>query len=56
MRFRNYTKYLGIVIDENPSMAEHIESVAAKLKKANEAISKIRHYVPINLLRSIGAL
>jgi len=53
MRFSRYTKYLGILIDENLSMTEHTESIAIKLRKANGAISKIRHYVPINLLRSI---
>jgi len=53
MRFSRYTEYLGILIDENISMAEHTKSIAIKLRKANGAISKIRHYVPINLLRSI---
>ena len=50
MRFTKYTKYLGILIDENLSMAEHTESIAKKLRKTNGAIS---NYVPINLLRSI---
>ena len=46
-------KYLGIYIDNHLSFSKHINEVAAKLRKANGMLSKIRHYVPTNTLRSI---
>ena len=46
-------KYLGVLIDENLNWRNHIESVSLKLKRANGALSKIRHYIPEDILLSI---
>ena len=46
-------KYLGIVIDKNLNWHHQISNVAAKLNRANAMLSKIRHFVNFNTLKSI---
>ena len=53
MRFSKQTRYLGMLIDENLSMNSHNECISGRLRKANGALSLIRHYVPFSILRSI---
>ena len=53
MRFSSQTRYLGMLIDDNLTMEKHKDSVANKLRKANGALSLIRHYVPLSLSRCI---
>ena len=43
---RNYVKYLGVLIDENLSWDQHVKDLSNKLSRANEIISKLRHYAP----------
>ena len=46
-------KYLGIIIDKNLSWHHQISNVAAKLNRTNAMLSKIRHFVNFNTLKSI---
>eukprot|EP00111_Clytia_hemisphaerica_P004428 TCONS_00012655-protein len=46
-------KYLGVHLDNHLNWKVHTSSVAAKLRRANGAISKLRHYFPIHILLNI---
>ena len=48
-----YIKYLGIYLDETLSGENHCIILANKLRQANGMFSKIRHYVPVEELKSI---
>ena len=48
-----YVKYLGIIIDCHLNWKYQINTLSAKLSRANAMLSKIRHYVPENTLISI---
>ena len=43
-------KYLGVLLDADLSWKSQINDVAAKLKRANGALAKLRHYVPSSVL------
>ena len=45
-----YIKYLGIFLDKNLSWEKHINVTSLKLRRANGALAKLRHYVVSNLL------
>ena len=45
--------YLGVLIDSKLSWNAHLNLVCTKLRRANGALCKIRHYVPKNLLLSL---
>ena len=46
-------KYLGVCIDEHLSWKPHIFETANKLRRANGALSKLRHYIPLKTLVAI---
>ena len=46
-------KYLGSIIDTNLNWHHQINNVAAKLNRASVMLSKIRHFVNFNTLKSI---
>ena len=46
-------KYLGVHLDEHLNWKPQISSIANKLKRANGALSKLRHYVPLKSLLNI---
>ena len=46
-------KYLGVSLDENLSWEIHVNSISLKLRRANGALSKIRHYVSSNVLNTV---
>ena len=46
-------KYLGIILDEHLSWKNHIKSISLKLRRANGALSKLRHYVSSNILNTV---
>ena len=48
-----WVKYLGVRLDEHLNWKPHVSSVATKLRRANGALSKLRHYVPTKLLVNI---
>ena len=49
----NAVKYLGLLIDNNLSWNHHINHICSKLKRANGALSKLRHFVPGTVLLSL---
>ena len=46
-------KYLGVLIDENLSWKNHINSVTTKISKTVGLIAKLRHFVPCRILINI---
>ena len=50
---RKSVKYLGVYLDEHLNWKTHTSTNAAKLRRANRALSKLRHYIPTNLLLGI---
>ena len=46
-------KYLGVLIDEHLNWKAQISSLCSKLRRANGALSKVRHHVPSNILLNI---
>ena len=48
-----YIKYLGIYIDCNLNWTKQVNEVALKLRRANGALCKIRHFVPKSVLLSV---
>ena len=46
-------KYLGIIIDKDVNWHHQVSNVAAKLSRANAMLSKIRHFMNFNILKSI---
>ena len=51
--FQNFVNYLGVLIDKNLNWSYHQEKVANDLRKINGLLSRIRYYLPRNLLRNI---
>ena len=47
------TKYLGVIIDNKLDWKTHIQAVNTKLSKGIGLLSRIRHYVPKNVLKSL---
>ena len=48
-----YVKYLGILIDPQLNWGHHTDLLAPKLSRAIGMLSKIRHFVSIDILRNI---
>ena len=48
-----HIKYLGVILDENLSWKHHIQCLSQKLRRANGALCKIRHYVPHDVLLNV---
>ena len=46
----NCIKYLGVLLDSDLSWKSQINNTAIKLKRANGALAKIRHFVPPHVL------
>lgn len=42
----SFMKYLGVYLDENLKWSKHVDVVSSKLRKANGALSKLRHVMP----------
>ncbi len=53
LQISDYIKYLGIYLDSTLSGNHHCEILSKKLNRANGMLSKIRHYVPPDELKSI---
>ena len=49
----NCIKYLGIFLDENMNWKKHISTLSSKLRRANGALAKLRHFVPTKTLTSV---
>ena len=46
-------KYLGVYLNEHLNWRPHTSFVATKLRRANGALSKLRHYVPTETLVNV---
>ena len=53
LEYKEYTKFLGILIDSNLSWKHHIDHIANKISKVVGTIANLRHFVPLNTLLSI---
>ena len=53
IRISRSVKYLGVIPDENLEWKKHIDTLSLKLNRAAGLLSKVRHYVPKYLLRTI---
>ena len=53
MRFSKETKYLGMIIEDNLAMTSHKKQVCNRLRKADEAIGLVRHYIPYSVQYTI---
>ena len=49
----NFTKYLGVLIDNKLLWTEQINAINLKLSKGIGLLAKIRHFVPKTVLRSL---
>ena len=49
----NYIKYLGVYLDPLLNGKAHCEILMKKLKRSNGMLSKARHFVPFNELKTI---
>ena len=50
---KSSVKYLGIRIDQHLDWKSHISETSIKLRRANGALSKLRHYIPLKTLVNI---
>ena len=53
LRPSKVVKYLGVYIDEHLNWKHHTDFICNKLKRANGALSKLRHYVDKKTLSSL---
>ena len=47
------TKYLGVIIDKHLTWQSHVTYLNTKLNKAIGILSKLRYFVPLNILRTL---
>ena len=47
------TKYLGVIIDENLSFNEYMNTLKQKLNRANGILAKLRYYVTVDVLKTV---
>ena len=50
---KSYIKYLGVLIDQNLSWKNHVNSVIIKISKTIGMIAKLRYFVPSTVLVNI---
>ena len=50
---KDYVKYLGILIDSTPTWRQRILFISSKIYKSLGIISRLRHFVPTDILLSI---
>ena len=53
LKIVDMAKYLGVIIDNKLNWNEHIKAINLKLSKGIGLLSKIRHFVPKTVLRSL---
>ena len=50
---KEFAKYLGIIIDNKLTFAQHIDYLETKLNKGNAIIAKLRHFSPETVVRNL---
>ena len=48
-----YLRYLGVLLDQDLSWKPQIDLLASKLKRTNGSLSKLRHFLPNNILLQV---
>ena len=51
-RVKNFN-FLGLTINENLSWKPHVDKISNKISKYSGVISRLKHYLPLNILRII---
>ena len=46
-------KYLGVILDEKLNWKSHIELIKSKISRGSYIIAKLRHYVPLYILKMV---
>jgi len=52
LHYISHVKYLGKILDEHFSWTDQLKFLASKLRSANRALSKIRYYLPREILNT----
>ena len=47
------SKFLGVLIDDRLTWKPHIDAISVKIAKCTGILSKLKHYLPRNILRSL---
>ena len=47
------TKYLGVILDNQLTWHDHVQYINIKLSKATGILSKLRHYVPKSIIKTL---
>ena len=50
---KEFAKYLGIIIDNKLTFAQHIDYLKTKLNKGNAIIAKLSHFSPETVVRNL---
>jgi hypothetical protein len=50
---KEFTKYLGVIIDSSLTWKYHIDNISSKISKSIGIITRLRHFVPLLTLLSI---
>ena len=53
IRQKNYTKYLGVLIDEHLLFKYHINFLKQKFNRANGILAKLRHHLLSDILKTV---
>ena len=53
LKLSTHVKYLGVLLDEFLAWNHQFEHLASKLSRANGVMAKLRHFVPLPLLKTL---
>ena len=53
LKLSSHVKYLGILLDEFLTWNYHFDFLSSKLSKANGILAKLRHFIPLTLLKTL---
>ena len=53
LKFSTHVRYLGLQLDEHLAWNFHFDALVKKLCRANGILSKLRHFIPMSVLRSL---
>ena len=49
----DHIKCFGVILDENMSWKPHLDMVANKISKYTRILNKLKHYLPVDILRTL---
>jgi hypothetical protein len=53
IEYKEFIKYLGVIIDSSLTWKYHVDNIASKISKSIGIITRLRHFVPLSTLLSI---